>query len=63
MVINNFTQEKKSGAPSCPQEKETGAKLISGERKWFSTVFRRKELVLYCFQEKKTGALLLSGEL
>ena len=70
MVIN-FTQEKKSGAPSCPQEKgtgalrsqekETGTLLFSGERHWCSTVFRRLELVHYCFQDKETGTLLFSG--
>ena len=30
-VVINYTQEKKSGAPSCPQEKGTGALLISGK--------------------------------
>ena len=47
----------------CYQENyETGALLFSGERKWFSTVFRRRDLVLYCFQEKGSGTLLFSGE-
>ena len=51
MVIN-CTQEKKFHAPSCPQEKETGAPLFSGERNWSTTVLK----------EKDTGALLFSGE-
>ena len=59
-------QKKKSGAPSCLQEKGTGALLISGERNWCSTVFRRRKLVLYSFHEKGTGALsttvLMIGE-
>ena len=59
MVIK-FTQEKKSGAPSCPQEKETGALMISRERNWCSTVFMRRELVHSCSQEKETGAQLFS---
>ena len=57
-------QEKKSGAPSCLQEKGTGALLISGERNWCSTVIKEKETgaILLMFQEKGTGALLFSGE-
>ena len=53
-------QENKSGAPSCLQEKGTGALLISGERNWCSTVFRRRKLVLYSFNEKGTGALSIT---
>ena len=58
MVID-CTQEKKSGAPSCPQDKGTGALLISGERNWCNTVsgegnwcttvLRRRKHVLYSF--------------
>ena len=59
MVIK-CTQENKSGAPSCPQEKGTGALLTSRERNWCSTVFRRRDLVLYCSQENETGALMFS---
>ena len=62
LVVINCTQEKKSGAPSYPQEKGTGALLISGERNWCSTVFRSRELVHYCSQEKETCAILFSGE-
>ena len=49
LVVINCTQEKKSGAPSCPQEKVTGALLFSGEGNWYSSVFT-------------TGALRISGE-
>ena len=30
VVVINCTQDKKYGAPSCPQEKGTGALMISG---------------------------------
>ena len=54
-------------------EKETGALLFLGEGNRYSTVPKRRKLVLYCFQENKsgapsclqekgTGALLISGE-
>ena len=58
MVIK-CAQEDKSGAPSCPQEKVTGALLMSIEGNWCSTVFRRRALVSYCSQEKETAVLLL----
>ena len=40
LVVINCTQEKKFGASSCPQEKGN----------WCSTVFKRRDLVLYCSQ-------------
>ena len=46
-------QENKSGAPSCSQEKGSGALLFS----------KRRKLVHYCSQEKETGALLFLGEI
>ena len=58
LVVINCTQEKKSGAPSYPQEKGTGALLISGERNWCSAVFRSRELVHYCSKEKETCAVI-----
>ena len=45
----------------CFQDKE-GALLYLGERERCSTVYRRRDLVLYCSQEKETGELLFSGE-
>ena len=62
LVVIDCTQEKKSGAPSCPQEKGIGALLISGGRNWCTTIFRRRELVHNCFEEKETCALLFLGE-
>ena len=61
MVID-CTQEKKSGAPSSPQDKGAGALLISGEINWCNTVFRRRELVHNCYEEKETCALLFLEE-
>ena len=62
LVVIDSTPEKKYGAPSCPHDKGTGALLISGERNWCNTVFRRKELVHNCSEEKETCALLFLGE-
>ena len=45
----------------CSQEKEV-ALLHLGEGKRCSTVFRRKDQVLYSSQEKETGVLLFSVE-
>ena len=43
------------------QKNGTGALMFSGEGKC-SSVFRRREKVLYCLQEKGPGAILFSGE-
>ena len=58
LVVRDCTQDKKSAAPSCPQEKGTGTILFSGERDRCTTVTRRRKLVHYCSQEKETGVLL-----
>ena len=47
LVVIKCTQENKSGDPSCPQEKVTGALLISIEGNWCSTDINRRKLVLY----------------
>ena len=73
LLSRNQVSQNKSGDPSCPQEKVTGALLISIEGNWCSTDIKRRKLVLYYFarernwctsvlKEKETGALLLSGE-
>ena len=49
LVVINCTQENKTGAPIYAQEKESSALLFTGERKWFTNVFKRRKQVLYCF--------------
>ena len=60
LVAINCTQEKKSCAPRCSQEKGTGALLFSGEGNRCSTVFRRGKKCTSVLKEKENGALLFS---
>ena len=42
LVVIKCTQKNKYGAPCCPQEKVTGALLISREGYWCSTDLKRR---------------------